>query len=397
MRFENAYIPAGAYWSTPFCKWQGLLAPLHPVHLAADAVRKALPARGIEVKELDSLVFGWTIPARRIFYGGPWLAGLIGAPGITGAMISQACATSAAALAHAAASVDAGGSAATLVVTTDKCSNGPHLYYPDPGGPGGKGEAEDWVWDNFSLDPWAQNSMIQTAENVAKEAGITREEMDALTLRRYEQYVEGVRTGFQKRYMLLPYEVNPSGKKVVATVTEDEGVFPTTKEGLAKLRPMLPDGRVTFGSQTHPADGTAGLVVCSKERAKTWSKGAEPVRLLSYGLARVEKGFMAKAVVPAARRALDAAGVSIKDVRVVKTHNPFAVNDIYFARQLGIDAAGFNNYGSSLIYGHPQAPTGARLIAEGIEEARLKGGGHVLFAGCAAGDTAAAVVLEANG
>jgi acetyl-CoA acetyltransferase family protein len=397
MRFENAFIPVGGYWSTPFCKWQGMLAPLHPVHLAADAVKKALPARGIEVKDLDSLVFGWTIPARRIFYGGPWLAGLIGAPGITGAMISQACATSAAALAHAAAQIDAGGAAATLVVTADKCSNGPHLYYPDPGGPGGKGEAEDWVWDNFSLDPWAQNSMIQTAENVAKEAGITREEMDALTLRRFEQYQEGVRTGFQKKYMLLPYEVNPSGKKVVATVTEDEGVFATTKEGLAKLRPMLPDGRVTFGSQTHPADGTAGLVVATKERAKAWSKGAEPVRLLSYGLARVEKGFMAKAVVPAAKRALDAAGVSIKDVKVVKTHNPFAVNDIYFARQLGIDAAGFNNYGSSLIYGHPQAPTGARLIAEGIEEARLRGGGHVLFTGCAAGDTAAAVVLQVNG
>jgi len=397
MRFENAYIPAGGYWSTPFCKWQGMLAPLHPVHLAADAIRKALPARGIEVKELDSLVFGWTIPSRRIFYGAPWLAGLIGAPGITGAMISQACATSAAALAHAAAQIDAGGAAATLVVTTDKCSNGPHLYYPDPGGPGGKGEAEDWVWDNFSHDPWAQNSMIQTAENVAKEAGITREEMDALALRRYEQYMEGVKSGFQKRYMLLPYEVNPSGKRVIATVTEDEGVFPTTKEGLAKLRPMLPDGRVTFGSQTHPADGTAGMVVCTKERAKAWGKGAEPVQLLSYGLARVEKGYMAKAVVPAAKRALDAAGVSIKDVKVVKTHNPFAVNDIYFARQLGIDAAGFNNNGSSLIYGHPQAPTGARLIAEGIEEARMKGGGHVLFAGCAAGDTAAAVVLHVNG
>jgi len=89
--------------------------------------------------------------------------------------------------------------------------------------------------------------------------------------------------------------------------------------------------------------------------------------------------------------------VSIKDCKVVKTHNPFAVNDIYFARQLGIDANGFNNNGSSLIYGHPQAPTGTRLIAEGIEEARLKGGGHVLFAGCAAGDTAAAVVLQVNG
>jgi acetyl-CoA acetyltransferase len=80
---------------------------------------------------------------------------------------------------------------------------------------------------------------------------------------------------------------------------------------------------------------------------------------------------------------------------VIKTHNPFAVNDVYFARELDIEAEGFNNNGSSLIYGHPQAPTGARLIAEAIAEARLRGGGYILFAGCAAGDTASALVLKA--
>jgi len=394
MRFENAYLPAGGYWSSPFCKWQGSFASLHPIHLAADVTKKALGAREIPVTEFDSLVFGWTVPARRIFYGAPWLAGLIGAPGITGAMVSQACATSAASLAHAAAALEAGGAAATVVITTDKCSNGAHLYYPDPAGPGGKGEGEDWVWDNFSFDPWAKNSMIQTAENVAREAGISRDEMDDLTQRRYEQYKEGVDSGFQKRYMVAPYEVNPSGRKVIATIEGDEGVFPTTREGLGKLRPMLPDGTITFGSQTHPADGTAGMIVCTKDRAKTWSRDGEPVQVLSYGVARVEKGFMAKAVVPAAQRALDAAGIGAKQCKVIKTHNPFAVNDIYLARELGIEAESFNNYGSSLIYGHPQGPTGARLIAEGIEEARLKGGGHVLFAGCAAGDTAAAVVLK---
>jgi acetyl-CoA acetyltransferase len=150
---------------------------------------------------------------------------------------------------------------------------------------------------------------------------------------------------------------------------------------------------VTFGSQTHPADGAAGLVVCTREKAKAWSRDGDPIRLLSYGEARVDKGMMAKAVVPAARRALDAAGVAARDC-VIKTHNPFAVNDVYFARELGIDVAAFNRNGSSLIFGHPQGPTGARLIAEGLEEARQKGGGYVLFAGCAAGDTAAAVVLE---
>ncbi len=393
MRFSNAYIPAGAYWSSPFSKWQGSLSTLHPVKMAADVTVKGLARAGIEAKDLDGLVFGWTVPGKRIFYGGPWIAGLIGAPDISGPMVSQACATSAASLALAAAQLEAGSDETTVVITADKCSNGPHLYFPNPAGPGGKGDGEDWVWDNFSFDPWAKNSMIETAENVAKEAGITREQMDALTQHRYEQYKAGLESGFQKRYMLTPYEVKP-GRKVIATLESDEGVFATSPEGLSKLRPMLPDGTITFGSQTHPADGSAGMVVTTKAKATAMSSDGTPAQVCSYGTARVEKGFMAKAVVPAAQRALKAAGIGIQDCKVVKTHNPFAVNDIFFARELGIEAESMNNNGSSLIFGHPQGPTGARLIAEGIEEAKMNGGGHVLFAGCAAGDTAAAVVLK---
>ena len=180
MRFENAYIPAKGAWTSPFSKWQGSFATLHMVKFAADVTSKGLERAGVAPGDLDSLVFGWTIPAKRVFYGAPWIAGLIGAPQVTGAMISQACATSAAALAHAGAQIDAGGAEATVVITADKCSNGPHLYHPNPAGPGGKGDGEDWVWDNFSFDPWAKGSMIQTAENVAAEAGISREEQDAL-------------------------------------------------------------------------------------------------------------------------------------------------------------------------------------------------------------------------
>ncbi len=103
------------------------------------------------------------------------------------------------------------------------------------------------------------------------------------------------------------------------------------------------------------------------------------------------------AVVPAAQMALDRAGININDVKVIKTHNPFAANDIYLARQMNIDINSFNNYGSSLIFGHPQAPTAGRLIIEGIEELADLGGGYMLFTGCAAGDTGAALVLKING
>ena len=103
---------------------------------------------------------------------------------------------------------------------------------------------------------------------------------------------------------------------------------------------------------------------------------------------------MPEATIPAAHRALAAAGLTIGQMQAVKSHNPFAVNDIVFARATGADAMTMNNYGSSLIWGHPQGPTGTRSIIELIEELAIRGGGHGLFEGCAAGDTAMAVVIR---
>ena len=84
MRHENAFIPYGGYWSTPFCKWQGSFADLHPIKFAAEVTKSALAERNIEAGAFDSLYFGLTVPSRSSFYGTPWLAGLIGAEGITG-------------------------------------------------------------------------------------------------------------------------------------------------------------------------------------------------------------------------------------------------------------------------------------------------------------------------
>ena len=137
----------------------------------------------------------------------------------------------------------------------------------------------------------------------------------------------------------------------------------------------MPGGVVSFGTQTHPADGTAGMVVAAEDRARELSGGAGVARILATGFARVEKGRMPKAPVPAARQALADAGLDIGAIDVIKTHNPFAVNDVWFAREMGVDAEAMNPYGSSLVYGHPQAPTGARGIAELIEILRRRGGG----------------------
>jgi acetyl-CoA acetyltransferase family protein len=398
MRFDRVFIPYGGYWSTPFCRWQGSFAHLHALIFAADVARRALQERGIAPQVFGALHLGMTVPQRHSFYGAPWLAGLIGAVGITGPTINQACATSARVLASAALEIELGAQPTVLAITCDRTSNGPHIYYPNPLGPGGKGETEEWVWDNFHCDPFANNAMIETAENVARACGITRAEQDALTLLRYQQYQEALKdtAAFQRRFMITPIEVrDPAKRTVIAIVTGDEGVFPTTAEGLARLKPVLEGGTVTYGGQTHPADGNCGLIVTTRERACELSR--EPgivIQVLSYGQARVPRGYMAQAAVPAAQRALMAAGLNLRDIHAVKTHNPFAVNDIYFSRETGIPLEAMNNYGSSLIWGHPQGPTGMRLMIELIEELVLQGGGYGLVTGCAAGDTGAAVVIQ---
>ena len=160
---------------------------------------------------------------------------------------------------------------------------------------------------------------------------------------------------------------------------------------------MIPDGILTFGAQTHPADGNAGMIITTKERAAELSADqGVTIQLLSYGYARAKKAHMAAAVTPSAEMALQNAGITVKDLGAVKTHNPFTVNDAVMGKLMGIDEKIFNNYGSSLIFGHPQGPTGMRCIIEMIEELVMKGGGYGLFAGCAAGDTAAGLVLKVN-
>ena len=176
---------------------------------------------------------------------------------------------------------------------------------------------------------------------------------------------------------------------------EDEGIMESTAEGLAGLRPVLPEGVHTFGSQTHPADGNCGVTVTTREKAKELS--ADPnveIQVISYGYARSKKGYMAAAVYPAVQMALDKAGISVGDVKTIKTHNPFAVNDIYLAQKLNVDIDQINDYGCSMIYGHPQAPTAGRSIIEGIEAVAMAGGGYLLWGGCAAGDTGGGLVLK---
>ncbi|WP_332632362.1 thiolase family protein [Halalkalibacter flavus] len=394
--FDKAFIPYGGYYSTPFSKWQGTLQNEHSIELGAKSSKAWFESRNLDPnEELDYLYLGITIGQKGVFYGASWASTLMGAPDIPGQTLMHACATSTTTLYNAAAAIQLGNANTAYCMLVDRCSNGPHTVWPNPQGPGGEVISENWNMDNMAGDPSTGIGMIYTAERVAKENGFTKEQADELTFRRYEQYADSLKDdrAFQKKY-LKPVEVRISKRKTIL-LEADEGVNETSKEALNKLKPTTEDGILTFGSQTHPADGNAGIIVTSQENAANLSTdSAIPIQIISYGYARAEKATMPAAPVPAVKMALERAGLSIHDMKAIKNHNPFIVNDIYLAQELGIDPMNINNYGSSLVFGHPQAPTVGRLLIEAIEETVLKGGGYALATGCAAGDNGAAIIVK---
>ena len=235
----KAEIPYGAYWSTPFARWQGSFANLHSVEFAAHVGRRELSKRKIDPKFFDYGVLGFSVPQNHSFYGLPWLMGMMGAGQASGPTLMQACATGVRTLLAAAQEIEVSMASAALVVNCDRTSNGPHLYYPNPRGPGGTGAAEDWVMDNFGCDPLGGHSMLTTAENVAAKHGITTAQQHEVVLRREQQYRDSLQndSAFLRRFMTLPFEVPaPNFKKAAGTLQGDEGVSSSTPEGLAKLR-----------------------------------------------------------------------------------------------------------------------------------------------------------------
>lgn len=394
--FNKGFIPYGGYYSTPFVKWQGSLQNENSLELGAKSSKKWFETKRLNPnEELDYVYLGVTVGQKSVFYGSSWVATMMGAPDLPGHTLMHACATSTTAVFHAASAVEVGNINTAYCLLADRCSNGPHTIWPNPKGPGGQVISENWNLDNMAQDPSTGIGMLMTAERVAKDHGFTKEQADELILRRYEQYGEALKNdrAFQKRYM-QPVEVAVS-KREMRVIETDEGVTETSRDALSRLTPTAENGIVSFGGQTHPADGNVGMIVTTEENARRLSTNDSiPIQIISYGYARAEKATMPVAPVPAVNMALERAGISIHDVTTIKNHSPFIVNDMFFAKELGIDPKHFNNYGTSLVFGHPQAPTVGRLLIEAIEETVEKGGGYALATGCAAGDNGAAILVK---
>jgi acetyl-CoA acetyltransferase len=395
MALQNTYIPFSHAWSTPFVKWQRELAEVNALDLAVDVTARALQQRDTPAEIFTHWVLGMTVIQKHAFFGVTSVSRRLGAGAAGGPWINRACATSAAVVDHLALQVETGRHAAAIGVLTDRTSNAPLMIYPAPSALAAAPITEHWMVDPMSLDPTTGEGMLATAENTARDAGFTKEQVDDLTAMRYEQYARALADdrAFQRRYFV---DVQVSSRKAVTMISQDAGVFPATREGLAALDPVAPGGVTSFGTQTHPADGAAGIVVATRDVAKELG-GPVTVQILGTGFGRAEPAYMPKAPVIAAQRALDDAGIDIGSIDLVTTHNPFAVNDLWLSLKTGFPVDRMNVYGSSLVFGHPQAPTGARALTELMHALHIRGGGYGLFTGCAAGDDAGAVVIRVDG
>ncbi len=200
------------------------------VSLAATTARRwFLEKRHLDPTIIDYLYFGTTVAQNHWFIAHNWAGAILtdDKKFVPGLFVNQACSTSTTCLNLAAKDIELGVYDVAYGLMADRCSNGPHTIWPDPLGPGGQPDREDWNMDNFGGNPNHRAAMVQTAENVAAEVGITKEECDAVVLRRFEQFEEARANdrAFQKRYMFAP-EVTVTKKKT-KLMEEDEGWTPT--------------------------------------------------------------------------------------------------------------------------------------------------------------------------
>jgi acetyl-CoA acetyltransferase len=391
--FPRVRIPYGTWGSSFFPAWQS--SPLAEVNIgqaAGEAMALILGRRRVPARALDYLVIGSTVPWHWKFWTAPLVSSCLGHR-LPGCHVEQACATGLQAIAVAALEVQGGGNDTVGVLTFDRTSDSPAGVFPERRSPQRTAVLSD-VWDNFGFDPATGGSMLAAAGKAARRHRLDRREIDEITLCRYQQYFAARERGFLDR-VLVPLDLLTSAGRPAGRVAEDVGVKMVTLDGLRAM-PEL-DYCVTAGGQTHPADGIATLLVTSPDQARDLSPRPEiEIRLIAKVDVRTGPGLMPEAPALAVQKLLRQTGLGIDQIAVIKSHNPFTVNDAIFSKLLGVDWREVNRTGSSLVWGHPQGPTLTRIVIEALEEAVERGGGYVLVMGCAAGDVGIAGLFRVN-
>jgi len=375
--FPKARIPYGTWGSSFFPAWQtSALAEVNIGQFAGEAMNRILGIRKVPKSELEYLICGSTIPWHWKFWNAPLVASCLGRR-IPGFHIEQACATGLQAVVLAGAEVQSGAND-VVGVFPERRAHERTMALSD-------------VWDNYGFDPAVGHAMITTAGNAARKYSLDRKEVEELTLCRYQQYFDTKASGFLDR-ILVPLDILNVQGRVLGRVDDDVGVRRLTLDGLRQMREL--DTCVTTGMQTHASDGMATLLVTTAEKAKDLSPRPEVViQFVAKAEVRTHPALMPEAPTLAVQKLLAKTGFTMADMAVVKSHNPFAINDAIFAQVMEYDWRKVNKTGCSLVWGHPQGPTLTRMLIEGLEEAVALGGGLVLLLGCAAGDVGIAALF----
>jgi len=248
------------------------------------------------------------------------------------------------------------------------------------------GMVYDGLWEIFY-----NYHMGLTSENIAEKFGITREEQDKLALMSYQRALAAIRDGIFEQE-IVPVEVRE--KREVKLFDTDEHPRETSMEALAKLPPVFKkDGAVTAGNASGITDAAAALVVMSAEKAK--ELGLKPMATIrSYASGGVDPAYMGLGAVPATRKALKLAGLSLKDIDCIELNEAFASQAIGVMRELGFDYGKANLHGSGISLGHPIGCTGARIMVTLIHEMIRQNYQLGLATLCIGGGQGMATILE---
>jgi acetyl-CoA acyltransferase 2 len=389
---------------TPMTEWVGgkrgdggrggALKDVSALDLGAVAARAALETTGVPSEKIDHVVMGNALQTSRdAIYGARHVALRAGlderVPALT---VNRLCGSGIQSSVNAAQEILLGESSYVLAGGMESMSQAPHVIWGAREGLKlGQGKLEDLLFVSLR-DTTCDLLMAQTAEVLARERGISREDQDELALRSVMEANRAEEEGFFAEEIVAV----PVGKgKRAREVTQDDHRFRgATAEGLAALPPAFgPEGFVTAGNASGIVDGAAALVIADEETAR--SDGHEPVaEIVAWASVGVDPRTMGIGPVPAIRMVLEKAGLNIDDIDRYEINEAFAAQYLAVERELELDRAKVNVNGGAIALGHPLGATGARLmltLCREMKRRRLEWG---IASACIGGGQGIAILLK---
>ena len=379
---------------TAIGKYGGALAGVPPCDLAATVVREAVRRSGVDPEDFGHAVFGNVIHTEtRDMYLSRVAAVNGGLPVTVPAFtVNRLCGSGLQAIVSAAQAITLGDAEVAVAGGAESMSRAPY-WLPGMrwGQRMGDGKAVDALVGALG-DPFDGCHMGVTAENVAGEYGISREDQDALAVQSHHRAAAAAAAGYFDE-QITP--VQAPAKKGTVDVTADEHIRPDSSlEGMARLRPAFSKtGTVTAGNASGMNDAAAAVVLTSSAYAS--SHGLQPIgRLVAYSHAGVEPRIMGIGPIPAVRMVLERSGIKLDEIDVFEVNEAFAAQALAVTRELGLPPERTNPNGSGIGMGHPIAATGAILTVKALYELKRASGRYALVTMCIGGGQGIAAIFE---